>query len=345
LVEAYREDDSLGYMICNDKMLLHLERSLSLLNPWLIHLDLDVNRLNEGQKNDLLEQLVLTEFDISVLIMNRMEFDIAEGHCQRSLAYARRFGLEGKKKITFIFLALSNLGDLQRRKGDLFGAVQFAEESYNLVVEAYDCVHPQVQEAAAILINMLIAKGDLKDAERFAEMTYMNLRDKKNGMDQDGEGVANGAQILAEVIYQLKGDLIKAEKLSREALRIKTHLHDSNNGGVGICCNYLARILAGQNKLGDETRGLFERSLAICIKNEVPDGINTGEGNINLYEFFRQLAHIQISVDLKRTHLLQAQSYIKNAHRIYIKLYGSTHPNTLTIVSRLAVISNELLYV
>lgn len=137
---------------------------------------------------------------------------------------------------------MSDFGDLQRLKDDLFSAVQFAEESHNLVVEAYDCVHPQVQRAAAILINMLVAKGDLKGAERFAEMAYMILRDKKNGMDEDVKGVADGAQILVDVIYQLKGDLIKAKKISREAFRIKSRLHDSNNSGVSICCNYLARI-------------------------------------------------------------------------------------------------------
>jgi hypothetical protein len=56
-------------------------------------------------------------------------------------------------------------------------AVIFAEEAYNLVVEAYDPVHPQVQEAAGILITILISKGDLFDAERYAQVTYSNLRE------------------------------------------------------------------------------------------------------------------------------------------------------------------------
>jgi hypothetical protein len=43
--------------------------------------------------------------------------------------------------------------------------VNFAEEAYNLVVEAYDPVHPQVQEAAGELINILIMKGDLYDGD------------------------------------------------------------------------------------------------------------------------------------------------------------------------------------
>jgi hypothetical protein len=32
------------------------------------------------------------------------------------------------------------------------GALLYAEEAYNLVVIAYDCVHPEVQTAAGLLI-------------------------------------------------------------------------------------------------------------------------------------------------------------------------------------------------
>jgi hypothetical protein len=100
------------------------------------------------------------------------------------------------------------------------GAVSFAEEAYNLVVEAYDPVHPvpQVQEAAGILIVILIAKGDYYDAERYAQVTYSNLRDKKSGMDQEGEEMANGAYIFTDIIFRQNGDFVKTEELAREYL-------------------------------------------------------------------------------------------------------------------------------
>jgi hypothetical protein len=57
------------------------------------------------------------------------------------------------------------------------------------------------------LINNLIRKGDLFDAERYAQVTYGNLRDKKNGIDQESEAVVvEGAYNLADVIYRQKGD-------------------------------------------------------------------------------------------------------------------------------------------
>jgi ATP/maltotriose-dependent transcriptional regulator MalT len=82
---------------------------------------------------------------------------------------------------------------LRQKRGDYSGAVTFAEEAYNVAVIAYDPVHPQVQQAAGMLIACLIHNGDLCNAERFAQQTYENLRDRKNGMDQEGEEVAMGS--------------------------------------------------------------------------------------------------------------------------------------------------------
>jgi hypothetical protein len=145
--------------------------------------------------------LFSTESNLHKLTADRRQFDIAEEHCQRCLAYAKRFGIEGEFKTTMILEALRSCVLLRQRQNDFSSAVNYAEEAYNLVVEAYDPVHPQVQEAAGVLIQILIANDDLYDAQRFAEITYSNLRDKKNGMDQESEVVANGAYNLAHVIY------------------------------------------------------------------------------------------------------------------------------------------------
>jgi hypothetical protein len=105
--------------------------------------------------------------------INRNQLDVAEGHCQRCLAYSRRYGLEGEKKITDILAALMTYCTLRERRTDYSGAVAFAEEAYNLVVETYDPSHSQVsqeQEAAGVLIEVLIAKGDLFDAERYGKL-------------------------------------------------------------------------------------------------------------------------------------------------------------------------------
>jgi hypothetical protein len=332
----------------DEKSLPFMERSLSLLNPWLIQLDLDAsNRIdnrNNDQMNFILHKLFYVEQNMAALTINSQQLDIAEGHCQRCLAYSRRYGLEGETKTTNIFKALRTYCNLWEMRSDYSGALSFAEEAYNLVVEAYDCVHPQVQEAAGVLIDILIRKGDLFDAERFAQVTYGNLRDKKNGIDQESEEMAVGAYNLANVIHRQEGDLIKAEELARESLRIRTLAHGSNHS-VDLCCNLLATILEAQGKFGDETRESYERSLAISIRNEGPDGLNTAAGNFSIGAFYHHLANIQPTVDLKFAQLLLAKSHFVEALRIRSKIYGPTHPSTAYVSSKLTTVLRELLQI
>jgi hypothetical protein len=330
-----------------------LERSLSLLNPWLVQLDLDasnqIDSRNDRQMNHIsealnyvLEKLFFTEQNMASVTIGRLEFDAAEGHCQRCLAISRRYGLEGEDKTTDIFTALVSYSNLREIQGDSSGAVAFAEEAYNLVVEAYDPVHPQVQQAAGILIRTLIWKGDLFDAERYAQVTYGNLRDKKNGMDQEGDEMATGAFNLASVILHQNGDLIRAEVLARESLRIRSLINDDNDQRVGGDCNLLANVLRVQGQLGDETRRLYERYLAISIRGEGPDGRNTATGHNSLGSFSLQIAREVTTVSLKQTQLLLAKSHYEETLRISSKIYGHTHSETDRVISQLSVISIEL---
>jgi hypothetical protein len=133
---------------------------------------------------------------------------------------------------------------------------------------------------------------------------------------------------------------MKAEKLAREALRIRTLRFGSDHNNVGVTCDLLARILATQCKLGDDTRGLLERSLAISIRNTGKDGLNTAVGNSNIGQFYHELAVLQSTADSRPTHLLLAKSHLEEAHRIYSKVYGPSHPDTLYVVSRLAAVSS-----
>jgi tetratricopeptide (TPR) repeat protein len=301
------------------------------------------NSLSFEQTNYLLEKSCNTELNLAVVAMNRNQFDVAEGHCHRCLAHSRRLGIEGEDKTTSIFEALYTYVGLRNNQGDFSGAVSLAEEAYNICVDAYDPVHPQVQQAAGILINSLIQQGDLFNAQRFAEQTYQNLRDIKNGMNQEGEEVATGAYNLADVIrLQDDGDLIKAEKLARESLLIRTRLYGSNHHRTGRSCTILAKILMNKGKFGDETKELFERSLVIFVMNEGPDGPNIALGNIEIGNFYYHLAMTQSTISIKRTQLLLAKSYAEEAVRIETKIHNPSHPHYVTAASVLSDILREL---
>jgi tetratricopeptide (TPR) repeat protein len=346
VADLYMQNKSLSTIDRNNMAFPYLERSLSVLNPWLINLDSDsgngIDSLSKDQIDRLLDGLFYTEQNMARVTVDRRQFDAAEGHCQRCLVYSRRYNLEGEEKTTSIFEALQTYSTLRQHQCNLSDALTIAEECYNLVVEAYNPVHPQVQEAAGMLIHILISKGDLFDAERYAQVTYGNLRDKKNGIDQESEAVAEGAYNLANVIYQQKGDLIKAEELARESLRIRSLIFDSNAQIVGNSCSFLANILSRQSKLGDETRRMYEHDLAISTRNQGPDGSNTAVANYNLGLFHRQLLHEQATFELKLTQLLLAKSHFKEALRIRSKIHGPTHPETVFAASNLADVTSVL---
>jgi hypothetical protein len=198
-----------------------------------------------------------------------------------------------------------------------------------------------VQEAAGYLIDILISKGDLFDAERYAQVTYDNLRDKKNGIDQESEAVAEGACNLARVIHRQKGDLIKAEGLAREALRIRTFLFDSHHHNIEASSDLLARILRMQNKFGDETNCSYERSLAILIRNHGSDGLDTAVGHLNISKFYYQLALEQPTRQSKQTQLLLTKAHFEEALRIQSKIHGPTHPSTLETLTKLTAVSSD----
>jgi hypothetical protein len=80
----------------NDTMFPYLEKSISLLHPWLIYFDSDSDsqnmKIKSKEMDNLILQLYITEWSMADVTTERRQFDIAEGHCQRCLAYSRRLG-------------------------------------------------------------------------------------------------------------------------------------------------------------------------------------------------------------------------------------------------------------
>lgn len=207
-----------------------------------------------------------------------------------------------------------------------------------------------LQRAAALLINSLNKNGDHVKAELFAEVNYGILRDHKNGKDQEGDEMAEGSYNLADIIHKQNGDLVKAEKLARESLRIRIQLYDSEHFKIGDCSFLLARILQSRKDLGDETRDLFIRALGIFTRNEGPDGSNTAEGNIRVGEYYYQLFKL---LELKEENTVEeslevikllflAKKHLGEGCRIESLLYGHDNPSTYEAVDLLAAVMCNL---
>jgi hypothetical protein len=144
------------------------------------------------------------------------------------------------------------------------------------------------------------------------------------------------------VIYLQKGDLLKAKELAREALRIRSLIYSNADFRTGGSCDLLARILQSQSKFEDETKKLFESSVAIFIRREGSDGLNTATSNINFGKYYLQLAKRQPTVDTKRKLFLISISHIEEGSRNETKIHGPTHPTTVDVASLLSAIKREL---
>jgi hypothetical protein len=128
---------------------------------------------------------------------------------------------------------------------------------------------------------------------------------------------------------QFKLSLEKAERLSREAYRIRVKLYGNDHRLVGLTASVLAENLNSQGKSEDATMKLYKQSLAIHIRNEGPDGQNTAIGNIQLSLYHSSLSKRQETVDQIREHLCLAITHMKEAVRISTKNYGSCNPQVI----------------
>jgi hypothetical protein len=345
LTDYYSQDKSLGYLRSGNLRFPLNEKVLDLLRPWCADLDSNstgrINSITKDQINKILFLSAAVENNTALIYMHRSQFNLAKAHCERGLSSARRFEGTDEVKTDRLCAALETFCNLRRNERNYAEALTYAEENYNCLAVAYNPVHPKVQGAASTLIECLIRKGDFNKAELFAQMTLDSLKDSKNGLDQQSEAVAKGYFDLANVIHEQEGDHVKAEMLGRESLRIRV-LTSSNNSSLALAADLLASILMFQNKMGSETKELYELALAINQRNYGPDGANTAAAHINLGIFHRQLAKVQQTVERRKENLRLSEIKIKEGLRINRKIYGPDDPRTLEFSSQLSITTRML---
>lgn len=346
LVNAYEIDEPRSVMVSDDMRFLYLEKMLDILKPWSCHVELSptsgLGSLGKDQKEFVLRLLSGTERKISLIHTHRDEFRQAESHCELAVSYARVYqGISSseEKKTNLLCSALVDYYALRMAQGNYADALIFAEEAYNCAAITYNPVHLEVQKAAGTLIACLTIVKDYEKAEIFAQMTLDSLKDPANGVDQLSEEVAVGYYNLANAINQQKGDVMKCERLGRESLRIRTLLYDDHHLYVGSSARLLASILQRQCNYGDEPKGLFLRSLAVCKKHCGPDGGDTAEANYYLGAFYLFGAKIEPNLEIQKDLLRKSLSYHKDVVRVHTKIYGPDNPKTKRGITSVTMIS------
>ena len=119
-------------------------------------------------------------------------------------------------------------------------------------------------------------------------------------------------------VYNANKQYDYAERVLRAALVWYERVYGVNHNRTGGCVSELGNALIDQVKLGDETRAVLQRSLDISLSNKGPDAQNVGNANYNLGNFY-----------MKRGEYVQAKPFYKEALRIFTKVHGPDHPETV----------------
>lgn len=221
-------------------------------------------------------------------------------------------------------------------------------------------IYTKVLQAAAMLIECLILKGDFYDALRFSQFTLDSLKDPANGVNQESLQVAKGYYNLGNVINQqwnMPGevvDIAEAEMFARESLRI--YRLRANNLGIGSSSGLLGAIFVSQNKLGRESKEMLELALASVIKCCGPEGENTALAYGHLGTYYNRLAQADDCNRLAQADELNNKRRMKNnlelskskfeeGLRITTKIFGPNYPQTRQFSQNLMNVSQNLINV
>jgi hypothetical protein len=81
---------------------------------------------------------------------------------------------------------------------------------------------------------------------------------------------------------------------------------------------------------------LLEQSLVTDIRNCGPDGANTAINHLNVGIYYCQPAEAQQNVETRKEHLRLSEIKIKEALRIYTKIYGADNQRILRYSTELS---------
>jgi hypothetical protein len=172
-------------------------------------------------------------------------------------------------------------------------------------------------QRALFYANRYNEEGEIKKNLLITVLTtYVTLR--KNKGDLGGELFAEGVYNYITRAYNtvhpqmVDGDDANAEQSAQ--------LMDQEEVAVAKGIDILAGILEGE--LWKVAKELYLHSLAIYVKVEGLDGVNTAVGNTNLGHFYCYLAlQTHRNSTKKREYLQHSIAHFKETFRIYLKIH------------------------
>ena len=213
-------------------------------------------------------------------------------------------------------------------------AMACAEERYTLWA-MNQMRNPGSINAALQLIQSCIHNKNYEDAERYARHAMFMINDMADNFipsDQRSRFLADGSYYLAAAILKLAGagGIPPEEKqkageeaieLARQALKLRTQVHETGSARVATNMTVLAGALDYFNDVDDdEVLRLYEQAIAIYRRKEGTSSYNVAVGENNLgFTYKRKAERAEDAKDLDRcmANLELALPHFRESARIF----------------------------
>jgi tetratricopeptide (TPR) repeat protein len=319
--------------------------------------ELEMRRNNHDDPDKFFQFMFAVDSQLGDIHKKKMQFDKCLHHVQEALVAARYFGPTYSKSL---YHALSNLANTHvvLKTGD---GANFAEEAYNLASEEFGPEHPEVHEAATILINIYQDTGNFVDAERFARINYESLNDPNNNVDRESDLFALGKNQVARLWLltppnqRIGGEQAaeEAETLSREACAIFEGLemngaNDPMSSQLGLTLTTLAEIMMVRDKVTPEVEGILHRALTLsqdCRRGVVPKVKSSYDRYHHLLilgRFYVQLAATMPIGMEKALELKKALGAYEESARICEVFFEASNKHMTFVIENIAYVASLL---
>lgn len=206
-----------------------------------------------------IEVLAITLGTKAFSLLNSGKPEEASAPAERSLQLAEAIYPKNDPRL---HKSIRALGLVRDRQGKAEEAEKLFFRSYTILAMS---VGPQATEAQMSideLCNMMLKKGDLASAEKFARINYKALSEKQ--LDERAELIlGDSASRLAQVLRRLNR-LAEAEELMQQALTIREEkLARTNPIGIAYTLSQLAALQEGMGKVGLDVEAKLMRALDI----------------------------------------------------------------------------------
>ena len=224
--------------------------------------------------------------------------------------------------------SLRTLAIVYRKQSRFEEAERLFGEAYNIASKNFtdmDC--PEAIAAAVEQTECILESGDIDKALRFAE----HLCDGSYRSFRDPDSIAKAERtFLLGKVYNANKQYEYAERVLRATLVWYERVYGVNDTRTGRCVSELGIALLRQDKLGDETRAVLQRSFDIRLLNLGPDAENVGIANENLGRFHYKIGEY-----------VQTKRFWKETLRIYTKVLGPEHPKTVELKEIFRLVQSE----